>query len=174
MAKIQQKKQDMIEMYVKKINDSDALIILKPTKLTPNEANALRKKLKDLNSSFNFVKNTLFSLALQKANKKIDNFSFEHENAIVFCKGDASENTKIVYDFIQELKKGEIQAGLLGNKTLNGEDIERLAKLPSKEIMIGITVRTIAAPLTGFINVLNGTILNFLYVLKNISEQKQS
>ncbi|MBN2016195.1 50S ribosomal protein L10 [Candidatus Dojkabacteria bacterium] len=173
MAKTKVQKKQMIAEYVTKINDSNALFVISPTSLTPNEANGLRKKLRVLNASFNVVKNSLIKRALQEAGKEQEKLQFSNENAVIFCKQDASEGAKILNNFIEEVKKGEIKGGFLDGDFLTKEDIEELAKLPSKEIMIGITIGAIGAPISGFVNALNGNIVNFLNVLKNISESKE-
>ena len=48
-----------------------------------------------------------------------------------------------------------------------------LADLPSKEVLRGQVVRTIAAPLSGLVNVLSGTIRNFVTCLDQIRAKKE-
>jgi large subunit ribosomal protein L10 len=173
MAKTKQQKQDLVDKYATKISDSNALIVITPTKITPNEATQLRKKLHKTGATFSVVKNTLFKVALEKANKELKDIDFNEENAIVFCSKDVSEVAKIVNDTLEEIKKGEIKGGLLEDTPLNKEEVDQLAKLPSKDIMIATTVRVIAAPLSNFVHVLNGNILNLVNVIKNIAENKE-
>lgn len=173
MAKTKQEKKQLVEDYKKKLKDSDAVFIIVPTKITPNEATKLRKQLKENEGSYHVVKNTLFEIALKESKKDLEKIEFTQENAVVYCKGDASENAKIVYDFIDEIGKGEIKGGLLSDTFLPKEKVISLAKLPSKEVMIQKTVGTIASPLSGFVNVLNANLSDFVNVLKNISEEKE-
>lgn len=169
MAKTKTQKNQIIQDYIDRLEATKALFIITPTKITPNEANMLRKKLKEINSTFSTIKNTLFKIALDKADIKIENI--EKEKAVVFCNSDASQGAKILYDFIKDIDKGKINAGLLNRQLLDSTQIEKLAKLPSREIMVSTTVRTIASPLSSFMNVLNANIKNLIYVLNNISEK---
>ena len=173
MAKTKKEKQSIIEAYVKNLNESRALFVITPTEITPNEINNLRKKLKDVDSSITFIKNTLLEKALEKSGKKLDDISFDNQKAVLFSKENASESAKILSDFLEEIKKGEIEGGLLDETSLSLEDIEELANLPPKEQMIAISISAIASPLSSFVNVLNANITNFMNVLNNISEDKE-
>lgn len=172
MAKTKEEKQNIIEAYVKDLNDSKALFVITPTEITPNEINDLRKKLKDVGSSITFIKNTLLEKALEKSGKKLDNVSFDNQKAVLFSKEKASESAKILSDFLEEIKKGKIEGGLLDKTSLSLEDIDELANLPPKEQMIAISVSTIASPLSSFVNVLNANVTNLINVLNNIAEEK--
>lgn len=174
MAKSKQEKKRLIESYVGWLNDSPALFIVEPTKITPNDATELRKKLINLNASFNVVKNTLFKKALEQVGRSIPEETVEGENAIVFCKGEASESAKIVFDFMKENDKGSIKGGLLDGAQLSALDVEQLAKLPSREILLATTLAAFQAPISGFVNVLNANIVSFVNVLKNISDNKSN
>jgi large subunit ribosomal protein L10 len=174
MAKTKKEKQTIIKKYVDDLNCANALFIITPTSITPNEANSLRKELRNSNANFNVVKNSLFKIALEKAKLQLQAIDLAGENAVIFVEGDASESAKTLYNFIEDHKKGKIKGGILDNTLLSKDDIEELAKLPSKEVMIATTIRTIGAPLTNFVGVLNANISNMVNVLKNISESKEN
>ncbi|MBU0976339.1 MAG: 50S ribosomal protein L10 [Patescibacteria group bacterium] len=170
MAKNKQDKQKLVDTYVKNLTEANAAFVITPTQITPNEANELRKKLND--ASLNFVKNTLFKIAVKNANRNFDDIDFKDQKAILFCRGDASETAKTLYEYLREIKKGEIAGGLLDDTPLSQADVEELATLPSKDVMLATAVGAIAAPITSFVRVMNGTITNFVNILKNISENK--
>lgn len=172
MAKTRNQKQKLVRDYIEKINASKALFIIAPTQITPNEANTLRKQLKESNASFNVVKNSLFKIALKKTQKELDDISLSEENAAIFIQGEASESAKVLYNFLEDIKKGKIKGGLLDNTPLGTTEIEELAKLPPKDELIATTVRTIGAPLTNFARVLNANILSLVNVLKNIGKEE--
>src|SRR4030042_5671166 len=156
MAKSKKEKKNILERYIEKLDKAQALILISPSQITPNEATQLRKQLKIVDSTFNVVKNTLFNNALKKVKTNIKGFDFSGENAVIFVSDKINESAKVVYDYLGDLKKGGIKGGFLDGTSLSINDVEQLAKLPSKEIMIATTVRTIAAPLTGFITALTG------------------
>lgn len=172
MAKTRKQKDQSIDEYVDLINNAHALFFIRPTAITPNEATELRKKLKGTGATFSVIKNTLFKIALEKTTLPMKDLEMTGENAIIYCTEEVTEPAKVIYEFIEDHKKGEIRGGVLQDSELSGQDVESLAKLPSKDIMIAQTVRAIGAPLSGFVNVLNANISNLVNVLKNISENK--
>ncbi|MBQ7559628.1 MAG: 50S ribosomal protein L10, partial [Synergistaceae bacterium] len=65
------------------------------------------------------------------------------------------------------------KGGLLESQQLNLAQLMALADLPSKEVLRGQVVRTIAAPLSGLVNVLSGTMRNFVTCLAQIRDKKE-
>jgi large subunit ribosomal protein L10 len=57
-------------------------------------------------------------------------------------------------------------------KVLSKEEVMALALLPSREQLLGQVVGTIAAPLSGFVRVLNGNVSGLVYALSAIAEKK--
>jgi len=52
------------------------------------------------------------------------------------------------------------------------EKVIELAKLPAKPQMLGVVVGTIAAPLSGFVNVLAGNLRGLVNVINSIKDSK--
>ncbi len=172
MAKTKAQKTETIKEYEDKIKDSNALLIIRPTQITPNEANELRKKLLESDASFNVVKNSLFELSLKNAKVEID-MDFTGENSVIFVKGDISTASKTLNEFLEEIDKGEIRGGVFNESEITKDEILEIAKLPPREVLLGQTVGTIAAPLTNFMGVLNANARELVNVLKNIADEKE-
>ena len=67
-----------------------------------------------------------------------------------------------------------IKAGLVEGKVINVEEVKALASLPSREVLIAKVLGSMQAPISGVVNVLQGTIRNAVYVLDAIRAQKES
>jgi len=173
MAKSKKEKQQIIKDYTDKIERSNALYIMQPSRITPNEATILRKKLHGEQATYNVVKNTLFVLALEKMGISYKGLELHGENAVILAHGDPSTTAKIMYDFIKDIEKGEIRGGYLEDSLLVKEQIEHLATLPSREELLAKTVGTIGAPLTNFMYALHANISQLITVLQNVIEKKQ-
>lgn len=172
MPKSKEQKNKLIDKYAKHIEKAKALYIIDPGAITANESTELRKSLTPNKGVFKIIKNTLFQIALKKANKEIEDYNFSSKNAVIFSEENVSENAKIVYEFLKDNKKGEIRIGILHDDTLTAKEVERLAKLPSREVVLTQTVSTLAAPIKSFVTALEGNIKNFVYVLNNLKESK--
>ena len=77
-------------------------------------------------------------------------------------------------NFAKDNEKLEIKAGALSGKLLSPEDIKQLAKLPSKEELLGQLVYTLNAVPTSLVNVLSGVPRAFVNVLNAIKDQKEA
>jgi large subunit ribosomal protein L10 len=78
---------------------------------------------------------------------------------------------KILVDFAKG-KEMKIYGGLLEGKFITAAKVKELAGLPSKLELIALTVRTIQAPISGFVNVLAGNLRGLVNVLKAVKESK--
>jgi len=174
MAKTRKQKAKSVEALEENLSKAKTVIFFDFTHLTVNAMQDLRKRLQKDDAVLQVVKKTLFHLALGK-NKDLAGLEEEIKVsgplALTFGRGDESAAPKTLAKFQKEHKDFMILGGILGGKFLAGERVLALAKLPSLEAMRGQTVGTIAAPLSGFANVLACNIRNLIYVLKNISEK---
>ena len=66
----------------------------------------------------------------------------------------------------------EIKMGQMSGQIIDGPGIERLAKLPSRDVLLGQALSVMQAVPTSFVRVINGVMVNLLNVLKAIEGQK--
>ncbi len=57
-------------------------------------------------------------------------------------------------------------------KPISGDEVNAMADMPSREIMLGMFVGTVAAPMSQLVGVLNQKALTLLYVLKAVADKK--
>ena len=67
-----------------------------------------------------------------------------------------------------------LKGGLLGKMALDQSQVYALADLPSKDALVGQVVRTIAAPLSGLVTVLSGTMRGLVTCLGQIRDKKEA
>ncbi|MDU2110549.1 MAG: 50S ribosomal protein L10, partial [Peptoniphilus lacydonensis] len=63
--------------------------------------------------------------------------------------------------------------GYVDGKVLSLSEIDDLAKLPSKEVLVAQVLGGLNAPIQGFANVLNGTLSGFARVIAQIADKKE-
>jgi large subunit ribosomal protein L10 len=142
--------------------------------LTFAESTELRARLAKADASLKVVKNTLAKIAAVDAGVEGLTELLAGPTAIVYCHGDPVRAAKVVQDFIREKKKATIRGGKLDRSLLAAADVEKLATLPSREVLIAQLVGTISAPLRGLVTVLNGPIRGLVVVLAQVQESKAS
>jgi len=81
---------------------------------------------------------------------------------------------KIVCDFAKENKELKVKVGVLDGKVIGADEIKALAALPPKEVLVAKLLGSMNAPISGFVNVLQGTIRNVVYALDAVRKQKES
>jgi large subunit ribosomal protein L10 len=60
--------------------------------------------------------------------------------------------------------------GLVDGKVMEASELEQLAKLPSKEVLISMILQGFNAPVTGFVGVLNDILRKFVYAINAIAK----
>ena len=117
-------------------------------------------------------KNTLISRAIKdKAYDGIDPL-LTGSTAILFGYEDQVTPTKVLSEFIKENEKPGIKGGLLDGKVIDTKTITMLAKLPSREVLLGRVVGTMKAPITNFVLDCKGILNKFVYALSAIRDKK--
>ena len=81
---------------------------------------------------------------------------------------------QIVCEFAKENKELKVKVGVLDGKVIGADEIKALASLPPKEVLIAKMLGSMNAPISGFVNVLQGTIRNVVYALEAVRKQKES
>ncbi|QBF46943.1 50S ribosomal protein L10 [Janibacter limosus] len=131
-----------------KFRTSTAAVITEYRGLTVAQLGELRSKLRG-NATYSVVKNTLTERAAKEAGVES---AFEGQlvgpNAIAFVEGDPVEAAKGLRDFAKDNPLLVIKGGLLDGNPLTPEDIEKLAKLESREVLLGKLAGAMKAQLT--------------------------
>lgn len=169
------KNKDIVKGLSETLRTSTAVWVCEYSGVSANSINKLRSEVASLKGSTEVAKNTLMKIALKEAgihNPDIDMFMKKQTVSIV-ATGDPLEMLKKLYEFSQENEKLLIKAGLLDQKVYTGAELEILAKLPSKEVLISKVVGGLKSPLFGIVNVLSGSQKNLVYVLSAIATKKE-
>lgn len=168
-----QEKQDLIQSLKKNFESSQASFVINVKGLTVEEVQGLRKNLRQEKGVLKIAKNTL----LKKATQGEIGFDmlhpyFKEQIGVVFAKQDSPAIAKILFKSAQEIDRLTLIAGTLDQRLINREQIQFLASLPSREVLLAQTVGTLKMPITGLAIVLQQLIQRLLWVLKKIEEKK--
>jgi len=170
MALTKEQKKKILDDLKEKIAKQKAMVFVDFTGLKVKDLSSLRKKLKAIDNELRVAKKTLFCLALKEKKLEMAKEKLKGEIAIVFGYRDELSLAKTVYQFSQENPNLKILGGFLENKFREAEKIITLAQLPTKEELLVSLVRSINAPISGFVNVLGGNIKGLIYALSVIKK----
>jgi large subunit ribosomal protein L10 len=173
MAKTREQKEQTVAALTTSFKDSKLAVLTDYRGLNVPAISELRLKLREVGVSYSVAKNTLVKIALTAAEKNVEDTSvFTGPIGIAFG-ADEVEATRIVYEFAKTNDALEILGAIdEDGKVLTKEEVTALAQLPSREQLLAQVVGTIAAPLSGFVRVLNGNVTGLVYALNAIQEKK--
>ena len=142
--------------------------------LKVTELEKLRKELRQTDAHIQVAKNTLLKLAVQGTECELLSESFSGTTAIAFSFDEPVGPAKVLADFTKEFEALEIRTAIMDGKVLSADDVKALAKLPSKDQLLGQLCGVLVAVPTGFVRALNGVPNKLVYALQAIKEQKEN
>ena len=131
----------------------------------------LRTRLRESDTRFRIVKNTLTERAADNAGAEALKPYLQGPTALVFVKGDVASAAKALADFKRASGLLEFKGGWMNGGTLSAEQIDAIAKLPSREVLYGRLVGMVASPLTGLASAMGGLIGGLARQLQQMAEQ---
>ena len=134
--------------------------------------NALRNKLRDAEVHYQVIKNRLAIRAAEEAGIAGLKEHFTGPTAIAYSNEDPIAPAKILQDFADDGGKMLIKSGYMDGKILATDEVQVIAKLPSRDELLGKVVGSVQSPLYGFIAVLSGLLRGLVGVLSAVEEQK--
>ena len=143
-------KEQVVAELAEQLRSTDSLIIADYRGLTNTQLEELRGKLRSSGARFQIVKNTLTRRAASEAGAEALLALLEGPTAIAFVEadGDPVGVAKALSDTAKETKVLALRGGTLSGRSISGEDVEELAKLPAPEVIKSQLVGAIVAPLT--------------------------
>lgn len=173
MAKTKQQKQDIIKDLVAKLEDSKSVVVSTYTGVDVASMTDLRSQCRESEVEYLVVKKTLLNLALEKLGVEgLDAKNLEGSLGLALSYGDEVAGAKILKDFSKGNDKLQLLAGILEDKVLAQAEVTALAAIPSRIELLAKAVGSIKAPISGFVNVLQGNLRSLVQVLNAIKENK--
>jgi large subunit ribosomal protein L10 len=147
---LKQDKERIVEELAAELGSAETLIVADYRGLTNKQLEALRDQLIPHGARFRIVKNTLTRRAAEQAGAESLLVMLEGPTAIAFIEssGDPAAVAKALAATAKETNVLTLRGGLLEGKALTGEEVDRLATLPSIDVLRGQLVGAIVAPLT--------------------------
>ncbi|MDP6522931.1 MAG: 50S ribosomal protein L10 [Kiritimatiellia bacterium] len=153
------------------MEDSEYLLLVDYQGLNVDELAAVRGVLRDVDSKLNIAKNSLVVRAADELDRELGDI-LTGPTAVVTGDGEVTEVAKKLAGFAGQYEPFTIKGGCVGEDAVSADDVYELSRIPSLEVMRGMVVGTIAAPMSGLVGVMSQKVSSLLYVLKAIEEKK--
>jgi len=167
-----EQKTAVVDETAAQISDADAIFAVDYRGTSVPQAAALRAKLRDADTTFRIVKNSLTERAADKAGADTLKELLEGPTAFAFVRGDAAAAAKALNDFTREQARFQFKGGVLDGEPLSVDEIKAIARLPTRDVLNAQLVGVVASPLTGLARGLNGLIQGLALQLGQIAEQR--
>lgn len=167
-------KQQVVAELHDKLQKAKAVFLADFRGMNVGKATGLRDELRKANVEYKVVKNTLLELASRETDKESLSPHYVGPTAIALSYDDPVTAAKVLSRFAKESQAVfKLKAGLLSGKVISVADIQTLADLPSREVLIAKLLGTIQAPTANFVGVLAAVPGSFVRLLNAIKMQKE-
>lgn len=156
------KKEEEVNMLAEKMKDAKLILFADYRGINVEDVTKLRANLRQSNSEYKIIKNNISRRALQKCGYEGLDSSLEGPTAIIIGKEDYLEPAKAIYEYTKEHDFYKIKGGVVEGKVMTAEEIITLAKLPSRETLIGMLAGGLL-----------GTISKFAVAIDQVRIQKE-
>ncbi len=149
-------KDAVVASLKEKIEKSNAVFLTNLVGIPSNDAVRIRKNVRDVKGFMAITKNTLFQRAAQGTYAESLLKDLTGSNAVALSYDDAAAVAKVVNDAAGEFEAVvKVKGGMLGSQLLSAKEVVALAKLPSRDQMLGTLLATFNAPVSAFARVLH-------------------
>lgn len=177
MAISRQTKETQVAELADLLSTAKLTVLAEYKGLTVKELQSLRRAARENGVTIKVVKNRLVRVALAQSKnlKDVDTSSMKGQLLYAMSSEDEVAPAQSLAKFAKEHDALHMIAAIDAAGTLLAEaDVKALASLPTKDQLRGMLVGTLAAPLSGFVNVLAGNIRGVLNVLNARAEALES
>lgn len=174
MALTRQQKEQQVQEVSQHVSEATSAVFVAFDGITLADMMSLRDKLHEASCRMRVVPKRLLKLAMEQSKLGFDPTQSEGQIAVIWGE-DAVTPAKVLHEFVKEQEeKMRLISGVLEGNVLSIEQTVALAKLPSKEQLLGQLVSVLAGPMRGFAGVLSGVPRSAVYVLQAIKDQKDN
>jgi large subunit ribosomal protein L10 len=143
-------KERIVGELTERLRDAETLIVADYRGLTMPQIDELRSRLLEHGARLTVVKNTLTRRAAEAAGADALLALLEGPTAIAFIEadGDPVAVAKALADTARTTRVLEVRGGIMQGRSITGDDVEQLSKLPPLEALRGQVIGAVIAPLT--------------------------
>jgi len=172
LALTREEKERLVREYGEKLGRAQVLIWSHYTAIDVAQMTAFRRQIRASGGDVLVVKNTLMQRALQEQGLPISEELTTGPSLVAFAYDDIAATTKVLNDFARTSnERMKIVGGIVGGKIATVEQIQSLADLPSREVLLARVLGGIQAPVSGLVGTLAAMVRGVMNVLNARAQQ---
>jgi large subunit ribosomal protein L10 len=166
-----EQKKKILEELKERVDRQKSVIFVAIEGLKAKDIFSLRETLKAADCLMSVVKKTLLDIVAKEKKISVDaRKGLSGQVAVIFGFKDEISPAKIIHKFSLENKNLKILGGWLEGKLRTTQEVSEMAKLPSREELLSKVVGSVSAPISGFVNVLQGNIKGLVRIFSQIKK----
>jgi large subunit ribosomal protein L10 len=167
-------KREAVARLTELLRGSSAVAVADYRGLKVSDIQEVRRSLRRSGVEFQVAKNRLVRIAADEADRAELKPMLEGPTALATVSGDEMTLARALADALRPYARVvSLRGGLLGSRAIDADQLQRLATLPSREVLLAKVAGGMAAPLSGMAGVLAANLRNLIGVLSAIAEQKR-
>jgi large subunit ribosomal protein L10 len=153
-----EKNQKFAEVAVLKETFSTATsaVVIEFKGLVVDKDTAFRKSVRESKAQYRVSKNTLLRLAVKDTSFEALGGSFKGSSAIATTTTDVVAMAKAINGFLKDNPAATFKAGVMDGKLFDAKQLQVLAELPSRDVLIAKLLYLMQYPISGLAVVLDG------------------
>ena len=136
--KILNQKKEEVAKLAAKIKEAKVVLLTDYRGINVSDVTGLRAKLRNAEVEYSVIKNNITRRALAECNIEGLDDALLGPTAVVIGNNDYLDACKTIYEYAKDNEFYKIKGGIIEGKVVSVEEIITLAKLPSKETLIGM------------------------------------
>ncbi len=164
-------KANIVSDLSEKLNRSSFTLVTDYQRMKVDQFSELRNRLAPAGAELRVVKNSFLKRALSESGLPDVEKHLSGQTAVVTGDKDVAPVAKILKAFAAEFKIATLKIGLVDKSILSTAEVEALAELPSREVLLAKLLGLLLAPATQLVRVLNEPASAFARLLKAKGEK---
>ena len=149
-----QQKQIIIDEIKAKLDGAQSAVLIDYMGTTVDEANAMRKSLREEGIDYSVYKNTLMKRAVEGTEFEALAEAMKGPSAIAISKTDATAPARVLKKNLDQIKKMSFKAGVVEGTFYDQDGIKQIADIPGREVLIAKFLGSIQSPVGQFVRTL--------------------
>jgi large subunit ribosomal protein L10 len=173
----QRTRQEKIEVTTKlteKLGEADILYLTDFTGLSVKDMTELRRRFREVGSSFIVVKNRLALRALQELDLPDITEYLSGPTGMILGSEDPVTPAKTLRDFAKENEdRPVVKVGVVEKRLISAAEIRQLADMPSREQLLSQIMGALTAPVAGIVGVLEGLLRDIAHMVEEVARKNE-
>ncbi len=166
--------QEMLANIKADLEAAGAVWVVDYRGLTVKEIQQLRRNIREADGQMKVYKNTIMHLALSQADLPTLDDLLAGPSAFVFAGTDVAASAKAIKEFAKDNENLQIKGGLMDGAAVSAAEVEAIASLPSREVLMAQIAGAISGVARGLATSINGVPRGLAQVVKAVADQKEA